>query len=74
MEYPDALNLLAAIVEQARVDSRPHIYYDSKCVIDLPHSPRKCAREFLATLDMKLNEGKPMTIEDLALTVTEVIE
>ena len=57
MEYPDALNLLAAIVRQARKDQwslTRQPYVDSKCMLDLPHSPRKCASSFLATLDMKV--------------------
>jgi hypothetical protein len=75
MEYADAVNLLAGVVEQARKDTRnlslsePHV-----CSIDYFHSPRRCAKEFLAALDTKLatNHHRMTTIE-LAEAVMEVI-
>ena len=75
MEYPDALNLLAAIVEQARTDKgRISLQEQHSCAVDYFHSPRRCAREFLAALDMKVNGNAPMTITELAETVLEIIE
>ena len=77
MEYPAMLNLLAAIVEQAKSDQLPS-RYGSKCHgaldVEFPHHPRTCAYRFLVALNMKLNEGTPMSITELALVVAEVIE
>jgi hypothetical protein len=77
MEYQDAVNILAGVVEQAKKDAtsitlgQPHT-----CPIGYPHSPRKCAREFLAALNDELR-GEPMkrvNVVELALQVAEVIE
>lgn len=71
------LNLLAAIVEQAKSDQLPS-RYGNKCHgaldVEFPHHPLRCSSQFLAVLNTKLNEGTPMTITDLALVVAEVIE
>ena len=77
MEYPDALILLAAIVEQAKKDQwsltrQPNV--DSGCMVEYSHAPRRCARRFLDVLDAKVRAGAPMTTEELAQTVMEVIE
>ena len=77
MEYPDALNLLAAIVEQARKDQwslTRQPYVDSRCMVEYSHAPRSCARRFLDNLDARVRAGAPMTTEELAQTVLEVIE
>ena len=73
MEYPDALNLLAAIVEQARKD-KGKITLQEPCPVDYFHSPRRCAREFLTALDTKVRSDAPLTIEEAAVIVMEVIE
>ena len=73
MEYLDALNLLAGIVEQARKDLTSHLY--EVCMIPYSHHPNYCAKQFLAALDMKVNDHTRLaTIEDLALDILEVIE
>jgi hypothetical protein len=75
MEYPDALNLLAAIVEQARKDKgKITLQEPTTCPVDYFHSPRRCAREFLSALDTKVRSDAPLTIEEAAVIVMEVIE
>lgn len=73
MEYPDALNLLAGIVEQARKDLiRVPIH---NCTLPYRHSPIGCANVLLSTIDEKVNHSpRRMTIEEIASTVLEVIE
>ena len=73
MEYPDALNLLAVIVNQARKDIVSHPF--DVCMIPYSHAPKRCASEFLEALDMKVNHSqRRMTIEELAFAVLEIIE
>ena len=73
MEYPDALNLLAVIVKQARKDIVSHPF--DVCKIPYSHAPKRCASEFLEALDMKVNHSQHrMSIEELAFAVLEIIE
>ena len=73
MEYSDALNLLAAIVKQARKDIVSHPL--EVCMIVYSHAPKSCASKFLAALDMRVNHSaRRMSIEELAFAVLEVIE
>ena len=74
MEYNECVTLLAKIVEQARKDARgidltpPHT-----CSQDYPHSPRKCAREFLAALDTTIDTTSRMSVSEMGETILEII-
>ena len=73
MEYTDALNLLAAIVKQARKDIVSHPF--DVCKIPYSHAPKRCASEFLSALDMKIvHAPRRMSIEEMAFAVLEIIE
>ena len=73
MEYTNALNLLAAIVRQARKDIVSHPL--DKCSVVYSHAPKNCAGKFLAALDMRATHSpRRLSIEELAFTVLEVMD
>jgi hypothetical protein len=73
VEYPDALNLLAAIVMQARKDLVSHPL--ETCLIPYSHKARYCGSVFLAAVDTKVNHSaRHMTTEEMAFAVLEIIE
>jgi hypothetical protein len=66
------INLIAAIVEQAKRDAN-RASPPTACDVEFTHNPRRCARFFLGELDTALKDYPGMRIYELAETVMELI-